>query len=121
MRKSAKSPQFMKSWRWFQLPSETRSHLPDVLMFGGALALFYGVLAIGQPWFGPLIPQVEISRNVWSLPTYAGYSLLRMAVAYALSLVFTLVAMWQRITRRQRFMIHAPCNLFAERRDLVTV
>jgi NitT/TauT family transport system permease protein len=107
MRKSAKFPQFMESWRWFRLPSETRLHLPDVLMFGGGLALFYGVLAIGQTWFGPLTPQLVISRNIWSLPTYAGYSLLRMAVAYALSLVFTLVYGYVAAhnPKAERFMI----------------
>ena len=107
MSKSAKFPHFMESWRWFQLPSETRLHLPDVLMFGGALALFYGVLAIGQTWFGPLTPQVEVSRNVWSLPTYAGYSLLRMAAAYALSLAFTLVYGYVAAhnPKAERFMI----------------
>ena len=107
MRMSAKFPQFMESAHWFQLPSETRWHLPDVLMFGGGLAIFYGVLAIGQTWFGPLTARVEISRSAWSLPMYAGYSLLRMGVAYALSLAFTLVYGYVAAhnPKAERFMI----------------
>ena len=107
MRKSAKFPQFMQSWRWFLLPPETRLHLPDVLMFGAGLALFYGVLAIGRTWIAPLTPELEISRSAWSLPSYAGYSLLRMGVAYALSLAFTLVYGYVAANnpKAERFMI----------------
>lgn len=107
MRKSAKFPQFMQSWRWFLLPSETRLHLPDVLMFGAGLALFYGVLAIGRTWVAPLTPELEISHSAWSLPTYAGYSLFRVGVAYALSLAFTLVYGYVAANnpKAERFMI----------------
>lgn len=107
MKKSVKFPQFMESWRWFRLPSETGLHLPDALMFGAGLALFYGVLEIGRTWFGPLTPELEISRSVWSLPMYAGYSLLRMGVAYALSLAFTLVYGYVAANnpKAERFMI----------------
>ena len=107
MKKSVKFPHFMESWRWFRLPSATGLHLPDVLMFGAGLALFYGVLVIGRTWFGPLTPELEISRSVWSLPTYAGYSLLRMGVAYALSLAFTLVYGYVAANspKAERFMI----------------
>jgi ABC-type nitrate/sulfonate/bicarbonate transport system permease component len=107
MKKSVKFPQFVEFWRWFQLPSETRLHLPDVLMFVAGLALFYGVLAIGRTWFGPLTPELEISRSVWSLPAYAGYSLLRIGVAYAVSLAFTLVYGYVAANnpKAERFMI----------------
>ena len=76
---------------WTQLPTLEISYLPDLLMFGAALALFYGVLEVGRTWLGPFTPEVEISRSLWALPAYAGYSLLRIFFAYALSLVFTLV------------------------------
>ncbi len=76
---------------WTQLPSLEISYLPDVLMFGAAIALFYGVLVVGRDWLGPFTPEVEISRSLWALPAYAGYSLLRITLAYALSLAFTLV------------------------------
>ena len=76
---------------WSQLPRIETSHLPDLIMFAAGLAIFYGVLVVGRFWFGPFTPEVEISRSLWALPVYAGYSLLRIAIAYLLSLVFTLV------------------------------
>jgi NitT/TauT family transport system permease protein len=64
-------------------------------------------VTVGRGWFGPLTPSVEISRSPWALPAYAGYSLLRIAVAYALSLGFALaygyIAAYN--VRAERFMI----------------
>src|ERR1700757_3373047 len=76
---------------WTQLPSFEISYLPDVLMFAAAIALFYAVLEVGRAWLGPFTPTVEISRSPWALPAYAGYSLLRISIVYALSLAFTLI------------------------------
>jgi NitT/TauT family transport system permease protein len=92
---------------WEQLPSIEVSHLPDVLMFGAGIALFYAVIRVGHSWFGPFTPAVQISRSLWALPAYAGYSLLRITIAYVLSLLFTLVygyiAAYNR--RAEKFMI----------------
>src|ERR1700745_3964525 len=76
---------------WTQLPRVEISFLPDLLMFAAAMALFYGLLEVGRAWLGPFTPEVEISRSLGALPAYAGYSLLRIAIAYGLSLAFTLV------------------------------
>jgi NitT/TauT family transport system permease protein len=76
---------------WSQLPRIETSHLPDLIMFAAGLAIFYGVLVVGRAWLGPFTPEVEISRSPWTLPVYAGYSLLRISIAYLLSLMFTLV------------------------------
>jgi NitT/TauT family transport system permease protein len=104
---SKKAPLFAGSWPWFRLPAETHLHIPDVLMFAAGLALFYGVLVVARTWFGPLTPQVEISRSLWALPAYAGYSLLRIGVAYTLSLAFTLVYGYIAAynTKAERYMI----------------
>jgi NitT/TauT family transport system permease protein len=59
-------------------------------MFSGGLALFYGVVEVGRNWLGPFTPHVEISRSLGALPIYAGYSLLRIALAYVLSLIFAI-------------------------------
>jgi NitT/TauT family transport system permease protein len=92
---------------WTQLPSIEISYLPDLLMFGAGIALFYGVLVVGRTWLGPFTPEVEISRSLLALPAYAGYSLLRITIAYVLSLAFALaygyVAAYNR--RAERFMI----------------
>jgi NitT/TauT family transport system permease protein len=107
MKKSVNLREFSAYRFWSQLPHIEVSHLPDVLMFAAAVALFYGVLIVGRSWFGPFTPTVEISRSVWALPAYAGYSLLRITIAYVLSLIFTLVygyiAAYNR--RAERFMI----------------
>jgi NitT/TauT family transport system permease protein len=92
---------------WSELPSLESSHLPDLIMFAAAIALFYGVITIGRTWFGPFTPSVEISRSLWALPAYAAYSLLRIAIAYVLSLVFTLVYGYVAAynPRAEKFMI----------------
>ncbi len=74
-----------------QLPRVEISYLPDLLMFAAGIAVFYGVLVVGRTWLGPFTPEVEISRSPFALPAYAGYSLLRITIAYLLSLAFTLV------------------------------
>lgn len=64
--------------------------LIDLLIFGTVLAVFYGVLTIARGWLGPFTPGAQISPRPSVLPVYAAYSLLRIAVAYACSLVFAL-------------------------------
>jgi len=90
-----------------QLPAIEISYLPDLLMFAAGIALFYGVLVVGRQWLGPFTPEVEISRSPWALPAYAGYSLLRITIAYVLSLAFTLVYGYIAAynPRAERFMI----------------
>src|SRR4030081_3528319 len=92
---------------WTQLPPLEVSCLPDLLMFATGLALFYGVVTVGRTWFGPFTPAVEISRSPWMLPVYAAYSLLRITIAYVLSLIFTLVYGYIAAynPRAERFMI----------------
>src|SRR5215467_94184 len=90
-----------------QLPSFEISYLPDLLMFAAAIATFYGLLVVGRMWLGPFTPEVEISRSPLALPAYAGYSLLRITIAYVLSLAFTLaygyIAAYN--PKAERFMI----------------
>ncbi len=76
---------------WSLLPAQTWSVLTDFVIFAGGLSLFYAVLVLARTWFGPFNPHVEISRDPTKLPVYAAYSLLRITVAYVLSLAFTLV------------------------------
>jgi NitT/TauT family transport system permease protein len=92
---------------WSLLPRVEPSYLPDLLMFAGGVALFYGVTLAAHSWLGPFTPKVEISRSLWALPVYAGLSLLRIGVAYFLSLAFTLVYGYVAAynPRAERFMI----------------
>ncbi len=92
---------------WSVLPRPSAASLPDLIMFSGGLALFYGIVEVGRTWLGPFRPQVEISRSLSDLPIYAGYSLLRIALAYVLSLLFAVtygyIAAYR--PRAERFMI----------------
>jgi NitT/TauT family transport system permease protein len=76
---------------WSLLPAQTWSVLTDFLIFAAGLSVFYVILLLGRTWLGPFNPHIEISRDPTKLPMYAAYSLLRMAVAYILSLAFALV------------------------------
>jgi len=76
---------------WSLLPAQTWSVLTDFFIFAAGLSVFYLVLVLARSWFGPFNPHVEISRDPSHLPLYAAYSLLRITIAYILSLAFTLV------------------------------
>jgi NitT/TauT family transport system permease protein len=107
MKKSITLRGFSAYRLWTQLPRIEVSHLPDVIMFGAGIALFYAVVTVGHSWFGPFTPSVEISRSLRALPAYAGYSLLRITIAYVLSLGFTLVYGYVAAynPRAERFML----------------
>jgi NitT/TauT family transport system permease protein len=64
------------------------SVLVDLLVFAAILAGMYAVLATVRYWMGVATTHTHISRSPAALPVYAFYSLVRMAVAYLLSLVF---------------------------------
>jgi NitT/TauT family transport system permease protein len=59
-------------------------------MFLFVFAAIYGVYAIGRSWLGPVAPQAQISQSPRALPLYALYSLVRIGLAYGLSLIFAL-------------------------------
>jgi len=69
-------------WAW--------AFLIDVAVFLFVFAAIYGVYAIGHLWLRPVTPESQISQNPRILPLYAFYSLVRITIAYALSLVFAL-------------------------------
>ena len=76
---------------WTLVPRRTWSFITDIPIFAAGLALFYSILILARYWASPFSPQVEISGSPAALPSYAMYSLLRIVIAYLLSLVFTLV------------------------------
>ncbi len=55
-----------------------------------ALSIFTAIISTGVYWLGKPIPVVPISSSISALPAYAFYSLVRMAIAYLLSLVFAI-------------------------------
>ena len=60
----------------------------DLSVAACGLALFYAVLRIAEYWLGHPVPAVEISPSAKMLPLYAFYSVVRIFVAYLLSLIF---------------------------------
>jgi NitT/TauT family transport system permease protein len=63
----------------------------DLVVFLGVVAAITLLVLAASRWTAPLTPNVAISLSPVVLPAYAGYSLLRMLLAYLLSLVFTLI------------------------------
>ncbi len=60
----------------------------DLGVAGIGLAFFYGVVKIAQYWFGHPEPEIAISLSPRALPLYAFYSVVRIGLAYLLSLIF---------------------------------
>ena len=62
--------------------------LIDMCVAGCALAIFFALVSTGAYWMGKPVPVVPISHSIGALPAYAFYSIVRIAIAYLLSLVF---------------------------------
>ena len=54
------------------------------------VAIFFAIVHTGEYWFGRAVPMVPISLHSSSLPLYAFYSVIRIGIAYLLSLVFAI-------------------------------
>jgi NitT/TauT family transport system permease protein len=82
--------------RGFRAPTLSRSlvlertwpFFLDLSVAACGLALFYAVLRIAEYWMGHPVPAVAISPSAKMLPLYAFYSVVRITVAYLLSLTF---------------------------------
>ncbi|HTF63600.1 MAG TPA: ABC transporter permease subunit, partial [Edaphobacter sp.] len=62
----------------------------DLCVAGIGLACFYGVVVLARYWFGHPLPEIKISLSPRALPRYAFYSIVRIWLAYALSLLFAI-------------------------------
>jgi NitT/TauT family transport system permease protein len=87
-------------WSW--------AFLIDIAVFLFVFAAIFGVYAIGRSWLGPVQPQAQISQNPRVLPLYALYSLVRISVAYVLSLVFALAYGYVAASSRRAEVIMVP-------------
>jgi len=63
----------------------------DILLLAALLVAIAFLVLAASRWVAPYTPTVRIDLSPVVLPLYAGYSLLRMALGYLLSLIFTLV------------------------------
>jgi len=64
--------------------------LIDVAVFIAVFGVIFAVYSIGRSWLGPVKMSAEISQDPRSLWAYALYSLVRILVAYGISLAFAL-------------------------------
>jgi NitT/TauT family transport system permease protein len=55
-----------------------------------ALAAFFALISTGVYWLSKPVPVVAISSSIHALPVYAFYSIVRMVIAYCLSLAFAI-------------------------------
>jgi NitT/TauT family transport system permease protein len=62
----------------------------DVGIAACLLATFFALVHMGSYWLGTPIPVVPISHSVSALPVYAFYSIVRIGIAYLLSLAFAI-------------------------------
>jgi NitT/TauT family transport system permease protein len=87
-------------WSW--------AFLIDIAVFLFVFAAIFGVYAIGRSWLGPVQPEAKISQDPRVLPLYAFYSLVRISVAYVLSLLFALVYGYVAASSRRAEIIMVP-------------
>jgi NitT/TauT family transport system permease protein len=62
----------------------------DLGLAACGLAIFFAIVHTCQYWLGTPIPVVPISHSIGALPVYAFYSIVRIGVAYLLSLTFAI-------------------------------
>jgi NitT/TauT family transport system permease protein len=62
----------------------------DVGVAACALAVFFAVISTGTYWLGKPVPVVPISHSIGALPVYAFFSIVRIGIAYLLSLTFAI-------------------------------
>ena len=80
----------------------------DLLIALVLVALITLIVIAASRWTAPLTPTITIDLSARSLPVYAGYSLLRMLLAYLLSLIFTLVYGHVAATNRRASIVMVP-------------
>jgi NitT/TauT family transport system permease protein len=84
-----------------------RSALADVLVLVLILVGIFSLIEMGRQWHQPFQREVSINLSPWYLPYYTLLSFSRGAIAYVLSLLFTLCyARWAAYDRgAERFLI----------------
>jgi NitT/TauT family transport system permease protein len=98
---------FSRPAGWGIVPVGATSLARELPIVLGGIGLFYSVITFARYWSGPVSSQAEISLHPAALPKYALFSVLRIAIAYIFSFVFTLVYGYVAAYNRkaERFMI----------------
>jgi len=82
--------------------------LIDIGVFIAVFTLIYAIYSLGKSWFGPVHAEAAISQDPRILPLYSLYSLVRILVAYGLSLVFALAYGYVAARSRRAEIILIP-------------
>jgi NitT/TauT family transport system permease protein len=92
---------------WGIIPAAVSPFLRDLPIFLAVLAVFYGLLSFSRYGVGAVNTQAEIQLHPGALPKYAAFSLIRIAIAYFLSLIFTFVYGYVAAynAKAERFMV----------------
>src|ERR1700733_12156591 len=92
---------------WGRLPVVVPSVFRELPIVLAAVAALYALLAMTHAWMSPVTTGAQIQLSPSALPKYAMFSLLRIAIAYAVSLAFTLVYGYVAAynTRAEKFMV----------------
>ncbi len=79
-----------KTLAWGTFPHGVPSLLKDLPIFLAAFSVFYAFLAVARYWLTPVNSQAEIDLRPSALPAYAMFSVMRIAIAYVISLIFSI-------------------------------
>ena len=81
----------------------------ELLVLGGVVAIFIGVVQIAAEWRHPMMGSAPIDLSLSALPKYTLFSFARGWIAYSFSFIFTvLVASWAFYdARTRRYIIPA--------------
>src|ERR1700757_3503069 len=71
--------------------TKASSLFTDMPVAFAGLALFHGLLSLAHYWVAPVNHHTEIDLSPRALPVYALFSVTRIAIAYVLSLVVSLI------------------------------
>jgi NitT/TauT family transport system permease protein len=101
------APDFTLSPRYEERPPR-RFGVIDLIIILVVLSVITLLVIAASRWAAPFTPVVTITLSPFMLPVYAGYSLLRMILAYVLSLIFTLVYGHIAATNRRAERVMIP-------------
>jgi NitT/TauT family transport system permease protein len=86
-------------------PSRWRALIDPLILIAGC-AVVFGLVRVGHEWTGIHRPAIQLDLSPWALPQYTFFSLVRGLVAYACSLLFTLIyALWAAKDRRAEVVL----------------
>src|ERR1700685_955785 len=79
-----------KTLPWGAFPHGVPSLLKDFPILLAAFSLFYAFLAVARYWLTPVHAQAAIDLRPSALPEYAMFSVMRIAMGYGISLIFSI-------------------------------